>query len=263
MRFSIITVCLDAGQDLLDTVNSTLSQTYQAYELIVKDGGSNDGSTEALPKDSRIRLVQQKDGGIYDAMNQGVQAAIGDYLIFMNCGDLFYDRDVLHRIDQAITQQQVLCYYGLCYNRKLDSVNAYPRELTRFTCFRTMICHQSTVYSRELFAEKMYDVSYRILADREYLMWMVCQKRIAPQYLDFIIVNYQADGACEDAKFKEQNQKDIARMNGRYLTKWERVRFQLMHSLTLPRLRAWFSRDPRLGKFYMKMVDMLYRVIKR
>ena len=46
VRFSIITVCLNAGQDLLDTVQSTLRQTYENFEIIVKDGGSRDGSME-------------------------------------------------------------------------------------------------------------------------------------------------------------------------------------------------------------------------
>ena len=55
LRFSIITVCLNAGQSLLDTVERTLGQTYEHFEIIVKDGGSTDGSIEKLPSDPRIR----------------------------------------------------------------------------------------------------------------------------------------------------------------------------------------------------------------
>ena len=87
IQFSIITVCLNAGQGLLDTVARTLSQTYENFEIIVKDGGSEDGSLEKLPMDARIRVVTRQDTGIYDAMNQGIAEARGDYLIFMNCGD--------------------------------------------------------------------------------------------------------------------------------------------------------------------------------
>ena len=89
LRFSIITVCLNAGQSLLDTVERTLGQTYEHFEIIVKDGGSTDGSIEKLPSDPRIRVVTRQDTGIYDAMNQGIEEAKGDYLIFMNCGDWF------------------------------------------------------------------------------------------------------------------------------------------------------------------------------
>ena len=76
VRFSIITVCLNAGQDLLDTVQSTLGQTYENFEIIVKDGGSRDGSMEKLPADPRIRVVTRKDTGIYDAMNQAVDVFV-------------------------------------------------------------------------------------------------------------------------------------------------------------------------------------------
>lgn len=184
-------------------------------------------------------------------------------LIFMNCGDWFYDGSVLERIDAAIKEKQEMCYYGLCYNRKLDSINAYPKKVTRFTCFRTMICHQSTVYCRKLFEEKNYDTSYKILADREYLMWIVCSKRISPCYLDFLIVNYQADGACENEKYREQNKKDIQRMNETYLSNFEQTKFKILHCLTLPRLRSLISSSPKLGKIYMKSVDMIYRAMSK
>ena len=84
IRFSIITVCLNAGEDLIATVTDTLCQTYENFEIVVKDGFSTDGSVEKLPADDRIRLVRKKDTGIYDAMNQAVREATGDYLIFMN-----------------------------------------------------------------------------------------------------------------------------------------------------------------------------------
>ena len=87
--FSIIVVSLNAGEELLHTIDSILKQTEQGYEIIVKDGFSSDGSIEQLPSDDRIRLFQQKDKSIYDAMNQAVQYASGEYYLFMNCGDYF------------------------------------------------------------------------------------------------------------------------------------------------------------------------------
>ena len=95
MKFSIITVCLNAGNDLSDTVDSILNQTYNDYELIIKDGMSTDGSIEKLPQNSHIKLIQCKDSGIYDAMNQGIMEAQGDYCIFINAGDTIYCNDTL------------------------------------------------------------------------------------------------------------------------------------------------------------------------
>ena len=79
IKFSIITVCLNAGNDLLETVESTFKQSYSEFEIIVKDGFSKDESICKLPQDKRIHLVQKKDTGIYDAMNQGIEVAQGDY----------------------------------------------------------------------------------------------------------------------------------------------------------------------------------------
>lgn len=108
MRFSIIVVCLNPGEKLNQTMESILSQTCQDFEVIVKDGGSRDGSVEKLSKsfgnlESRhIRLYVEKDSGIYDAMNQAVSHAEGEFLIFMNCGDVFFDEEVLEKIEQYI-----------------------------------------------------------------------------------------------------------------------------------------------------------------
>ena len=72
ISFSIVVVCLNPGEKLLKTVQSVLNQKYGNYEIVVKDGGSTDGSLEQLPADSRIRVYTRPDCGIYDAMNQAM-----------------------------------------------------------------------------------------------------------------------------------------------------------------------------------------------
>lgn len=114
MRFSIIVVCLNPGEKLHQTVGSILAQTCQDFEVVVKDGGSRDGSIEKLSKslgnlESRnIRLYAEKDSGIYDAMNQAAAHARGEFLIFMNCGDVFFDENVLEKIEQYIRAEAQL-----------------------------------------------------------------------------------------------------------------------------------------------------------
>ena len=78
ITFSVVIVCLNAGQELLRTVDSVLRQSYSNYEIIVKDGMSGDGYVERLPADERLRIVRQKDKGIYDAMNQAISLTTGD-----------------------------------------------------------------------------------------------------------------------------------------------------------------------------------------
>ena len=107
IKFSIITVCLNAGNDLLYTVAETLNQSYKNFEIVIKDGFSSDGAVENLPMDSRLRVIRKKDTGIYDAMNQAIEEAAGEYLIFMNAGDTFYAETTLEEIAAQITDKDV------------------------------------------------------------------------------------------------------------------------------------------------------------
>ena len=258
IQFSIITVCLNAGQGLLDTVARTLSQTYENFEIIVKDGGSEDGSLEKLPKDARIRVVTRRDTGIYDAMNQGIAEARGDYLIFMNCGDWFYSPDVLQSIAEGIGEQREPLYYGKCFDRMTGQVRAYPKQLTRMTCYRTMICHQATIYRADVLKQRPYDLSYRILADREMLWYLVCEKKVEPKYLDTVIADYQGGGESADQKHIQRNRADQQRLLDTYYPKGEQIKYRLMMALTFQKLRVSLSKSPKFSKYYFKTVQALY-----
>lgn len=258
IKFSIVTVCLNAGQDLIDTVNSTLGQSYDCFEILVKDGFSTDGSTEKLPEDEAIRLIQKKDTGIYDAMNQAVVEARGDYLIFMNCGDLFYSPDVLQEIADGIGEEMGPVYYGNCYNRPTGQVRAYPKTITRMTCYRTMICHQAMVYRADVLREHPYDCSFRILADRELLWYLVCERGISPRYLDTVIADYKGGGESAKPEHVRRNREDQKRLEERYFPKAERLKYRLLMALTMQKLRIAWSKNPRLSKFYFGLVRFVY-----
>lgn len=124
MKFSIIVVCLNPGPKLNQTLDSILSQTYPDFEIIVKDGGSRDGSIETIREDRHIHLYQEPDHSIYEAMNQAVSHVTGDYILFLNCGDLFYDNEVLSRTAQFMEQHPAKLqgiYYGDTYSAKTET----------------------------------------------------------------------------------------------------------------------------------------------
>lgn len=240
IKFSVITICLNAGQDLIDTVTSTLEQNYSNYEIIVKDGLSTDGYVKKLPQDDRIKLVYKKDCSLYDAMNQAIDEVTGDYVIFMNCGDLFFNKDTLKILAEAMEKEEAPMYYGLCYNRMMNHTNAYPKKITRLTCYRTMICHQSTIYAAKLLKERKYDLSYKIYADREMLLYLVCSKQINPIYIDTTVVNYKAGGECEKEEYSEQNKQDLKRMTDEYFPKAEQLKYKLMMFFTFSKNQSIF-----------------------
>ena len=106
--FSIVVVSLNPGERLEKTLNSILSQTYQNYEVILKDGGSKDGSLKTLQEQGffedkpQIRVIQKSDKSIYDGMNQAVSYVGGRYVQFLNCGDYFYSVTVLEEAAEFI-----------------------------------------------------------------------------------------------------------------------------------------------------------------
>src|SRR6266498_2998001 len=89
---SIITVVLNMKDGLERTVRSVAGQTYSDIEFVVIDGGSTDGTLDLIKKyeDKISYWSNEKDEGIYDAMNKGLRKAKGDYVWFLNAGDENY-----------------------------------------------------------------------------------------------------------------------------------------------------------------------------
>ena len=115
-KFTIITVCYNAEKYIEDTIDSVLTQTYENFEYIIKDGQSSDGTMDIVHRltdgDNRVMIIQGKDQGIYDAMNTAVLQASGEYILFLNAGDAFADSLVLSKTVEYMTTQKADIYYG-------------------------------------------------------------------------------------------------------------------------------------------------------
>ncbi len=199
MLFSIITVSLNAQDSIADTINSVLGQGFSDYEIIVKDGCSRDDTVKMVPQDGRVRVVVEKDTGIYNAMNQAIKEAKGEYLLFLNCGDKLYSNDVLSAVAKRIKNESLTdcVVYGNCYvdNTKLEV--KYPSKITkRFFQTRT-ICHQAAFVSKSLFSTiGYYDENYKIAADWKHFLeaYLIGVNFV---YVDKLICNYLGGGVSE------------------------------------------------------------------
>ncbi len=100
-RISIVTVCLNAAHAVVKTARSVAAIPYEDYEYLVVDGASTDDTVEALQKIviPGLRVVSEKDAGIYDAMNKGIDLARGEFLWFLNAGDTIMDGRFLSGLD--------------------------------------------------------------------------------------------------------------------------------------------------------------------
>lgn len=261
IRFSIIVVCYNAGEKLADTVNSILEQTYQEYEIIVKDGGSTDDSLSKLPEDKRIYVTSGKDAGIYDAMNQAIGLAKGEYYLFLNCGDSFFHNKVLEDTAEIISDsaQKSLLYYGDTYNERERAIIYMNPTITPFTCYRHIPCHQACFYAKELFEERQYDTIYVVRADYEHFLWSYFCKQAHPQYLGIVVANYEGGGFSESKKNHRQDVEEHKKITKMYMSKRQLLQFRLIMALTLVPLRRFLSRQKCFSKIYNGVKKVLYR----
>ena len=138
--FSIVTVTLNPPEeDLRRTLQSVVGQDFQDWELIVKDGGSKVGVLDCVPEDERIRVVTEEDSGIFDAMNQGIQRATGDFVCLLNAGDILTNPSVLDLVAKGAREHpNVEFLYGDVSNPNRDpDLSAILAGYRDSTCFPT------------------------------------------------------------------------------------------------------------------------------
>ncbi len=174
MKVSVITVNLNNAAGLRKTLQSSKDQTYQDFEQIVIDGGSTDGSIGVMEdfKNFIEYSVSEKDNGIYEAMNKGIRAAKGEYLIFMNSGDIFFDRNTIAGVMTKNYNTDYI-FGGMildCGKRQFH--RSIPQKLTFYYLYTHTLYHQSMYVRKSVFERfGFYDQSVRITADwRQYLL---------------------------------------------------------------------------------------------
>lgn len=269
MKVSIIVVCLNPGDLLEKSLEHIKEQTFKDYEIVIKDGVSSDGTPKwlenylALPENkelaSKVNLVIQKDKCIYDAMNQAIEASRGDYLVFMNCGDSFYDKRVLERVFSKDLPLENTIAYGDTYFRKSDSVSKAPTKITGFVCYRNVPCHQSIFYSKDTLKERSFDITYKIRADFEHFIYSYFVGKRNFVYLDTIIADYEGGGFSESAANKKRDKEEYKRAVRSFIPLKERFVYRSILILTLHKLRGVLANSKRFAKTYQKLKGMLYR----
>lgn len=229
MRFSIITVSLNAQDLIADTINSVLNQTFTDFEIIVKDGCSKDATLTNIPKDERIRVIVKEDKGIYQAMNQGIAEAKGDYLLFLNCGDSLYDNTVLQKAADALEGEGACILYGNRYSEDLGVVS-YPEKIKKSYLYYSTICHQASFIARELFdTVALYDETFKIASDWKFFVMAKC-KNVKYVYCNETICQFLSGGVSETEKGIAIAEKERASVIAEYYSVLERAYARLLSS---------------------------------
>ena len=164
--FSIIVVSLNTKYQFLKTINSVTNQTYKKYEVIIVDGKSTDGTINEIKKikNKKFQFIIDKDKGIYDAMNKGVSKCSGKWVIFLNSGDMFFNKNVLKKISKKKISQADILFGDTIIQNKYFNYNSKAKTFTKET-FLMPFCHQSSLVKRNLLMKYRFDLKYKISSD--------------------------------------------------------------------------------------------------
>ena len=222
---SIITVCLNEPQ-LERTCESIVNQTFQDFEWIVIDGGSND-ETLAIFERYKNRMdyfVSEPDGGIFFGMNKGIGQAAGEWLNFMNAGDCFAQDNVLEIVSKFIISNAK--HAGIVYGHHVVCDDENSRVVTsqeyvdKKSVFTRGPHHQSSFIRKSLFdLTGNYNTEYTVLADKDFYLKLFAKNQCKLCKVDIPIAIYSQEGLSSTNKhlvFKE-----LSRIRSNYFSSEE------------------------------------------
>lgn len=203
MTISLITVTYNSGKTLRDTIQSVLAQSYSNLEYIIIDGVSQDSTVSIIKKyepkfNGRLKWISEKDHGIYDAMNKGIQMATGDIIGILNSDDLLMDDDVLKDIASEF-DDQTDAIYGNLYFVKQSDVNHIVRiwKGSPYKSFTTgwHPAHPTFYVRREIYKKYgTFDLAFDVSADFELMLRLIEKYHIRSKYIDRYMVKMRIGG---------------------------------------------------------------------
>lgn len=175
-KISIITISKNIERTVERTLFSVAEQRYGNIEFMVIDGASSDGTLAVIERYRRhiAYWVSEADGGIYQAMNKGIAAASGDYLLFLNGGDYLCNASAIAAAVTRMQHDAAEVFYGnqLMYHEGSGFARLWrPKKRSALDWYSGSLPHASTFIRRDAFARAgVYDESYRIAGDYEWFV---------------------------------------------------------------------------------------------
>ncbi|MFH4964293.1 glycosyltransferase family 2 protein [Gaetbulibacter sp. M235] len=202
ITFSIIIPTLNSEKTIENALMSLANQSYTNFEVLIIDGFSKDGTLKLIaPFKSNglnINVISEEDKGIYDAMNKGIDKAVGEWLFFMGSDDTLYDQDVLKYVATFITKTKHYIIYG---NAKIvgntnwaNDGDIYAGEFSLEKLLNQNICHQAMFYKTQFIRKSIgyFNLSYKKSSDWDFNIR--CWAKATFDYMDLIVAHFFAGG---------------------------------------------------------------------
>ena len=254
MKISVITVCYNAREHILDSINSVLNQKHVDFEYIIIDGASNDGSTEIIreriKRTEGVVFISEPDDGMYDALNKGIKLSSGDIVGFLHADDIFSsDKSLRDILNAFVVNNEIDAVYS-----DLDYVSASDvQKVVRHwrSCpfkdsylGRGWMPPHPTFYVKRDWYERIgyFDLDYKIAADYKSMLIMLRVPGFQTFYLPSVTVKMRTGGVSNRSiiSIVRKSYEDFVIMRD--------VGFNIPNSL----ISLCFKNFSKLGQFFLK-----------
>lgn len=207
---TIITVCYNAKDQIQATIESVLNQNYPSIEYIIIDGASSDGTVDCVKQYGKkiSKFISEKDNGIFDAMNKGIGIANGEWILFLNAGDILYSPNVISDIFKDKTYKSEILF-GDTLNRYRWGYVLWEGKPFKGVEPRLPFCHQSVFVRRDLLLNNKFDTSYRFGADHKQLYTLYLKGHLF-EHISSIVSVFDTTGV---SSYNIQGYKEVCRAN--------------------------------------------------
>jgi glycosyltransferase involved in cell wall biosynthesis len=248
MKFSIITTTYNSEFTILDCINSVYNQTYDNVDHIVIDGKSTDETVSLITSNrNRVKiLISEIDNGIYDAMNKGIDLAVGDIIGILNSDDVYFDNNVLSNVANYFkSNPEIDAVYGNLVYVKRSDLNKIVRYWQSFD-YNTYFFEKGNVPPHPtLFIRKSvylehgkFNTIFQLAADYDFMLRILKVKGLSSKHLNFTMVKMRLGGATS------KNISNIIKQNIEIFDAWKLNKVLMPYNFyfvkLLKRIRQYF-----------------------
>lgn len=225
MKISIITIVYNNSECIEDCINSVLKQTYPNVEYIIIDGGSKDNTVEIINKykDKISYFVSEKDNGLYDALNKGIEAATGDIIGILHSDDLFFNNDTLSNIVSAFEKSKADLVYAKGQYVERSNTNLvkriYPSKPFKkiYLYFGWIPLHTTIYVKKEIFDNYgKYQTNYKIASDYEISLRWFFNDKIKKIFLNDWVVKMRLGGKSTTISLQKLKSNEDLKIISKY-----------------------------------------------
>ena len=225
MKISIITIVYNNSECIEDCINSVLKQTYPNVEYIIIDGGSKDNTVEIINKykDKISYFISEKDNGLYDALNKGIEAATGDIIGILHSDDLFFNNDTLSNIVSAFEKSKADLVYAKGQYVERSNTNLvkriYPSKpfRKRYLYFGWIPLHTTIYVKKEIFDNYgKYQTNYKIASDYEISLRWFFNDKIKKIFLNDWVVKMRLGGKSTTISLQKLKSNEDLKIISKY-----------------------------------------------